>query len=101
MDDIHRKESSGYYRLDRHIFRWEKDIYRELGLVGSRVLPPDSVDDLLTRRALDESLGLTNDCHFNGVPNSIVQVFVLLPSNIQYDWISAGVNWPASNRGRS
>lgn len=49
MDDIHRKGSSGYYRLDKHIFRWEKNVYREPGLVESRVLPPDSVDDLLTR----------------------------------------------------
>jgi len=49
MDDIHRKGSSGYYRLDRHIFRWEKNVHREPGLVESRVSPPDSVDDLLTR----------------------------------------------------
>lgn len=100
-DHIHRKGSSDYYQLDRHIFRWKNDVNCDPRLVENRVLPPDCVDDLLTRRAFDESLGLTNDRHFNGVANSIVQVFILLPSKIQYDWISARVNWPASNRGRS
>ena len=47
--DIHRKGSSGYYRLDRHIFRWEKNVHREPRLVENRVSPPNSVDDLLTR----------------------------------------------------
>ncbi len=52
MDHIHRKGSSGYYQLDRHIFHWRKKsvhVHRELGSVESRVLPPDCVDDLLTR----------------------------------------------------
>lgn len=70
---------------------------QELGEPG-RVLPPNSVDDFLTRCAFDESFGITNNCHFNSIANSIIQVFVLFPSIINRHRIGTRINWPAGDR---
>jgi hypothetical protein len=66
-----------------------------------QVLPPDSIDDLLTRCAFDEPLGLANYCHFNSIANSIVQIVVLLAGNVHCHRIGTRINRPTGNCNHS
>jgi len=59
---------------------------------------PDCVDNFLTRRTFDESLGPTDDSHFDSVADSILQVLILFPNEILCHRIGTGINRPAGDR---
>lgn len=59
-------------------------------------LPPDSVNDFLTRGALDEHLGLADDSYLDGVPDSVFKIIVAFFSRMSDEFrIGTRVHGPA------
>lgn len=92
-------------RIDRLLSAWYTILPlphgRKPGLrcarsTAKRVLPPNAINDLLTRRALDEALRLADYRDLNRVSHALLEVVVaLLPCALEQLGVRAGVDLPA------
>jgi hypothetical protein len=65
-------------------------------------IPPNSINDLLTRRAFDEQLRLAYDSYFDGITDPVLQVVIAFFSrSSNHGRVSARIDRPACCQSKS